>query len=179
MARGGDSGAGISSMAAGGDGTGGGLFNRGVSVAFANVTLADNNALGGVGNPAGASSGGGLRSTNGTITLASTAGEREGTFEGDGFVAANAFYLAQVREGGAGERIQGAEAMKELFGNGNGRNAFQTGAQDDGNQFGILRASAPCCTKRSRGRSASGKSLMRRPTFCSLMRLGSFIGSPV
>ena len=69
MARGGDSGAGISSMAAGGDGTGGGLFNRGVSVAFANVTLADNNALGGVGNPAGASSGGGLRSTNGTITL--------------------------------------------------------------------------------------------------------------
>ena len=45
------------------------------------------------------------------------AGEGEGAFEGDGFVATNPFHFAKVRERRAGKAVQGAKAMQELFGN--------------------------------------------------------------
>jgi hypothetical protein len=77
---------------AGGNAFGGGLCNFGGTVALSYATFSGNTAVGGAGNPLGATVGGGIQNTNGTVTLSGTivanspsGGNASGTLTDNGY----------------------------------------------------------------------------------------------
>jgi hypothetical protein len=75
--------------------------------------------------------------------LGHAARQREGAFQCDGFIASNAFDLAEIGNPSPGKIVERFKFPEQLFGNLDCGNAFQAGAQQNGDQFRILKRVSP------------------------------------